>query len=170
MYPKCSAGPRAYLSSENLDTKGQCTTKYSTSPKWDICESLKIESFLERKSQLNEFLEGDLYEVYEHFTGEFVEVPSGWFSTRRVRESFFYILKNDQGYFCESPYSLRKGFLPLDDYTTMVERGLVTYSTASEAIEQCETFSSWGNKKGNLIYRTGDSLESRFRRLEGKAG
>ena len=178
IYPRCSAegsdqvpsGWKVLFPEKGLETKGQCTTNYVKSPKWKICKGLQIETFLKSNSQLNEFLEGDLYEVYEHFTGDFIQVPSGWFSMKKVRESFFYILKNGQGYFCKSPHSLERGFLPLDDFTTMVERGLITYTNASEAIEQCETFSSWGNKKGNLVYSTGDSLESRFRKLEEKAG
>ena len=172
MYPQCIVNktPKRLDENEKLDSMSICGKRDSYYCKWWINPIFTVNHQIENNEELNEFRESDYYEVYEHFTGEVKKESVGWFSKKEVKVSFFYILKNGVGYYCHGEWdhstnSLRNGFIPLDDHKDALNI-LIKYDSAEEAISQCELFNSWGNKHGNLIYSTGDSLEAKFRELE----
>lgn len=167
----CCVGDRKErsLPDHALDKTAWCREK-GWAECWVPKPIFTIKAFADHHQELNQFKPSDYYEVYQHFTGGVKKVRDGWFGTKEVKECFYYILKNGEGYYCkEKPfgsYHFEKYFIPLAEYSKVWSKCLVTFPTPEEAITQCELLSSWSNKHGNLVFSTADPLESRFRELE----
>lgn len=170
-YPVCLGNTSSHNEIGLLEDKvslGPWCEKRHTTRWWNVHPKFTLAHFIQQNQELNDYKETDYYEVYQHFTGGTRKVPDGWFKTKLLQESFFYILKNGEGFYC-TEYIREKveGFVPLSDFQESPGIDLIKrYNTSEEAIKQCEIFNSWGNKKGNLVYSTLDPLESRFKDLE----
>lgn len=170
--PKCTYNDNKHLAISDdfkLDSGSYCESK-GLARCYIPHSYFSLKHFIEENAELNSNIESDYYEVYEHFTGKTVKVNDGWFKTKEIRHSFFYILKNGTGFYCEEWFrgALSYGFVPLElfpDEEFSIPL-LKRFHTAEDAIRMCDTLNSWSNKKGNLIYSTQDSLETRFRDLE----